>query len=119
MPQLLTSNPSAMPFDTSLSLVRGKRGLLLAAALLAVALGAGWAATAWLASPASPVVASVGAGLDRSALRNLDLSTFQKRGTLLIGETTAPSGARLRLVLDARTHELVGMRVVETESAAK
>jgi hypothetical protein len=108
-----------MPFEASLSQVRGKRGLLLAAGLLAAALGAGWAATFWLANTATPPQANTSKGFDRTLLNNLDLSTFQKRGTLLIGETTAPSGARLRLVLDARTHELIGMRVVETETAGK
>lgn len=119
MPQTLTTNPTVMPFDTSLSLARSKRGLLLGAGLLIAALGAGWLATTWLATPPAKPQVTAHAGLDRAAIERLDLSGFQKKGTLLIGETIAPNGARLRLVLDARTHELIGMRVVEAEASAK
>ena len=123
MPQTLTTNPSAiepraMPFDSSVSLARSKRGLLLGAGLLCAALGAAWLATGWLATPTKPK-AGLSTPLDRAAIARLDLSGFQKKGTLLIGETTTPSGARLRLVLDARTHELVGMRVIEDETPTK
>lgn len=108
-----------MPLHSSLSLARSKRGLLLGVALLGAALGAGWLATSWLVAPTTKPKASLSTPLDRAAIARLDLSNFQRKGTLLIGEATAPSGARLRLVLDARTHELVGMRVIEGETPAK
>lgn len=115
MPNTLTHSPHAMSFDRPLSLARGKRGLSLVLAILAAALIAGWAATLWLApAPGAPQRT---AGLDRRAIEQLDLSTFQKKGSVLVGETTTPSGARLRLVIDARTHELVGLRVIDAPEA--
>lgn len=100
-----------MSLGSPLSLARGKRGLALGLAVVVAALLAGWGATAWLApTPVAPQRAAV---LDRKAIETLDLSTFQKKGTVLVGETTTPAGVRLRLVIDARTHQLVGMRVIE------
>lgn len=42
-----------------------------------------------------------------------DLASFQRRGNSLVGEVTTREGAVMRLVFDARTHTLIGFRVLD------
>ena len=129
MPQTMSSPPIssvtmpqvAMPLDTSavLRAARSRRGLVLGLGILVLALGAAWFASAQLqpiAESAPDKMTKTRPALDRATLAKLDLSTFQRRGALLVGEITTPAGVRLRLVMDANTRELVGLRVVETEA---
>jgi hypothetical protein len=121
MPQTMTSPPLHLDTASLLRAARGKRGLVLGVGILLAALLGAWYASAQLKPGASPAPEKPGqmrAGLDRATLDTLDLSTFQRRGTLLVGEVTTPAGVRLRLVLDATSRELVGLRVVETEAGA-
>lgn len=117
MPQTMTS-PS-MPLDpaTVFRAARGKRGLVLGLGIVLLSLGTAWFASSQLQpAPARTPAETAGSGLDRAALAKLDLSTFQRRGNLLVGQITTPAGVRLRLVMDANTRALVGLRVVETEA---
>ncbi len=119
MPQLFSSNLTALPFHARFPPARGKRNLLIGAGIVAAALVAGGLASAWVAALAVKPGANPGAGLEGTSLEHLDLSRFQQRGNLLVGETTAPSGARLRLVLDARSRQLVGLRVITEEGPGR
>lgn len=128
MPQTMTSPP--MPLDPTavfraangkraLTPGFGKRGFALGLGILLLALGAAWFAGTQLeptrdTTQDKPTKAR--AGLDRATLATLDLSTFQRRGALLVGEVTTAAGVRLRVVMDANTREVVGLRVVETEA---
>ena len=121
MPQTMTSPP--MPLDPTavFRAARGKRGLALGLGILVLALGAAWFAGAQLQptpDTAPDKLTKARAGLDRTTLAKLDLSTFQRRGALLVGEVTTTAGVRLRVVMDANTREVVGLRVVETEAGA-
>ena len=128
MPQTMTSPP--MQLDPTavfraengkraLAPGLGKRGLTLGLGILILALGAAWFASSQLQptpEPARDKQAKARAGLDRATLAKLDLSTFQRRGALLVGEVTTAAGVRLRVVMDANTREVVGLRVLETEA---
>jgi hypothetical protein len=124
MPQtMISSNMTASPVRLDpaavLRAARGKRGLALGLGILMAALGGGWLASTRLQpapAPAAEKPVQTRAGLDRATLDHLDLSSFQRRGALLVGDVTTPAGVRLRLVMDANTRELVGMRVIETEA---
>lgn len=43
------------------------------------------------------------------------LSGFQRRGNALIGDVCTRSGTMLRLVFDARSHALIGLKIVENQ----
>jgi len=43
-----------------------------------------------------------------------NLAGFQRRGNSLVGEVKTRDGATMRLVFDARTHTLIGLRVLDT-----
>lgn len=47
-----------------------------------------------------------------------DLSGFQRRGNTLVGETVTTGGTRMRLVIDARTHALIGLRKLDSAASA-
>jgi hypothetical protein len=49
----------------------------------------------------------------KSATSPSELHGFQRRGNTLVGEVRSREGAALRLVFDARTHALIGMRVLD------
>jgi hypothetical protein len=130
MPQTLSPSPAELRLATVAASAPRGRTVLLALGLLLGASGIGYLATSQLQpAPAKPAVPSVSettsqrstlekAGLDKASLAALDVSGFQRRGNFLVGETTTRAGVRLRLVLDARSHDLVGLRVVETEAGA-
>jgi hypothetical protein len=50
----------------------------------------------------------------RAAIDLPQLSGFQKRGNALIGEVRTRDGTMLRLVFDARTQALIGLKVLAT-----
>ncbi len=63
-----------------------------------------------LASEARPAA-------DRTVAELTTIGGFQRRGTSLVGEVTTRDGAVMRLVFDARTHTLIGLRVVDGAEA--
>ena len=54
----------------------------------------------------------------KNATDGVDLSGFQRRGNTLVGEIKTRDGTPMRLVFDARTHALIGMRVLEPSTPA-
>lgn len=46
-----------------------------------------------------------------------NLAGFQRRGNSLVGEVRTREGVTMRLVLDARTHTLIGVKVLEAAEA--
>ena len=54
----------------------------------------------------------------KSASNPSELSGFQRKGNTLVGEVKTREGAVLRLVFDARSHVLIGMRVLDPPSPA-
>lgn len=54
----------------------------------------------------------------KSASNPSELSGFQRKGNTLVGEVKTREGAVLRLVFDARSHVLIGMRVLDPASPA-
>ena len=42
-----------------------------------------------------------------------NLAGFQRRGNTLVGEVRTREGATMRLVFDARTHTLIGFRIMD------
>jgi hypothetical protein len=97
--------------------------------VLAIVMLVGVAATSgsrlmgvWYPDPKSPapasdlasVVLSAPRGAPGSSLRQPEaLPGFQRRGNSLVGEFTTRDGQLIRLVIDGRTHTIVGARVVQ------
>lgn len=54
----------------------------------------------------------------KSASNPSELSGFQRKGNTLVGEVKTREGAVLRLVFDARSHALIGMRVLDPAAPA-
>lgn len=54
----------------------------------------------------------------KSASNPSELSGFQRKGNTLVGEVKTREGAVLRLVFDARSHALIGMRVLDPAGPA-
>lgn len=49
----------------------------------------------------------------KSSVELANLAGFQRRGNSLVGEVKTRDGATMRLVFDARTHALIGLRVLD------
>lgn len=97
----------------------GRTGMWLSAVLVAALAAAGTSALIAanpLEKAASPAPASTAlrpANVAPVSQPPLMLPGFQRRGPLLTGEVTTLDGSTLRLVIDTRTHSIVGYRLVE------
>jgi hypothetical protein len=49
----------------------------------------------------------------KTSAGTMNLAGFQRRGNSLVGEVKTRDGAVVRLVFDARTHTLIGLRVLD------
>lgn len=49
----------------------------------------------------------------KTSVELANLAGFQRRGNSLVGEVKTRDGATMRLVFDARTHALIGLRVLD------
>ncbi|MBN8533969.1 MAG: hypothetical protein J0L51_07745 [Rhizobiales bacterium] len=94
----------------------GRTGLWLSAvlALAVAAVGSGI-----FLAPASDDKAAIAAPADKvtnvaaPTQPPLALPGFQRRGPLLTGEVKTVDGSTLRLVIDTRSHAIIGYRLVE------
>lgn len=62
--------------------------------------------------PAVQLAGSAIVPLANSVAPNMAIPGFQRRGNTLVGEVVTQDGTNLRLVFDARTKTLIGMRMV-------
>lgn len=70
--------------------------------------------TIFTASKISVGNTSVGkTSVDKTSAELSNLAGFQRRGNSLVGEVKTRDGAVMRLVFDARTHTLIGLRVLD------
>lgn len=52
----------------------------------------------------------------KTSVELANLAGFQRRGNSLVGEVKTRDGTTMRLVFDARTHTLIGLRVLEASA---
>lgn len=99
----------------------GRTGLWLSA-VLALAVGAAGISIFLGATPEEK--AALAAPVDRMTnvaaptQPPLALPGFQRRGPLLTGEVKTQDGSTLRLVIDTRSHAIIGYRLVEPAVSA-
>lgn len=102
----------------------GRTGLWLTS-VLALALAAAGTGAFVASSPeekaaiATPAVSpDKAAHVSAATQPPLALPGFQRRGPLLTGEVKTQDGSTLRLVIDTRSHAIIGYRLVEPAVAA-
>ena len=137
--QIHSSQPAARGELHRFFLLPGKaaRRLALGVGILAASLGFALVA----ASQSRPDLIAAGLGLPAAApsapreigassgtkapneiktpIGMISLADLQRRGNSLVGEIRTQDGAVTRLVLDARTHALIGMRVIHAAEQAQ
>lgn len=102
----------------------GRTGLWLSAVLALAVAAVGTSALLTSSPDEKAPSATPPAGTERisnvapPAQPPLALPGFQRRGPLLTGEVKTQDGSTLRLVIDTRSHAIIGYRIVEPAVSA-